>query len=575
MSDEKRPDEVSPKGAETNGGDTGPGPGDVGGGAPEQGPSDASGYPRGDMDQEGGGGADEIRKQVKARAAEEGALDPVQPDVPHDFVMDCLRHDDLGLGMLFAEMHRGQFVYDRTRGVWLFWDRHHWSVADQDIEPKRAVENVCERFMDAKARVQKDLDEAVQVGDKDKISWLTNQRNQLLKTIGKLRRSTGLKSILEFAIVNREGLDIRGDELDQQHWLLPVDTGVVDLRTGDCHDGRPGDYMTKASPAEWQGLYEPCPNWERALLEIMDGNQVMVDFLQRLLGYGITGLTSEAVFPVFHGKGRNGKSLIVDVITEILGSGELAGPIRSEMLLDQGRASSSSGPSSDLMSLWGLRLAFASETDEGRKFSAAKVKWLSGSDKIVGRNPYDKRDVYFTPTHLLFLLTNNKPNAPASDFAFWERALLVPFELSFVNREPKAPNERRADTHLKEKLLDEASGILAWLVRGCLEWQENGLNPPPEVTEATAEYQRDEDLIQDFLDECCYIREGYQVGATDLYDVFTRWWLKFVGKRPLSQKRFGTQLTEKGFEKRKSGTTIYSGLAVNDRWADQDQGSLP
>lgn len=131
--------------------------------------------------------------------------------------------------------------------------------------------------------------------------------------------------------------------------------------------GRPEDYLTKASPVEWQGIDAPRERWDQFILEIMDGDQEMADYLRRLFGCSIVGKVTEHVFAVFHGVGRNGKSLMVDTITEVLG--ELANPIPAEMLLDQGNARSSAGPSPDIMALRGQRLAFASETDEGRKFS--------------------------------------------------------------------------------------------------------------------------------------------------------------------------------------------------------------
>ena len=214
------------------------------------------------------------------------------------------------------------------------------------------------------------------------------------------------------------------------------------------------------------------------------------------------------------------------------------------------------------MALRGQRLAFASETDEGRKFSPSRVKWFSGGDRLTGRNGYDKRMITFTPTHMLFLLTNHKPHAPADDFAFWERLQLIPFELSFVDREPRAKNERRMDKKLGDELKKELPGILAWLVQGCLEWQKHGLNPPPKVLEATAEYRRDEDLLAEFLDECCVLDEQERIQATDLYDVFCWWFSRNISKKKnIAQKTFG-KLAGKRFEKKKIGTYWYMGVKV-------------
>jgi len=288
----------------------------------------------------------------------------------------------------------------------------------------------------------------------------------------------------------------------------------------------------------------------------------MVDYVSRLLGYGITGLNIEHIFPVLYGPGRNGKSLLPEILNYVLGS--LSGSIQSEMLLDQKRPRSSQGPSPDIMTLKGLRLAFASETDEGQRFSAAKVKWLTGGDQLVGRYPHDKYEVRFNSTHLLFLITNRKPMAPGDDFAFWERMHLIPFRLSFVNRDPVADNERRADIYLLEKLKKEAPGILAWLVRGCLAYQKQGLNPPKDIIEATAQYRRDEDILADWLEDYCKVGPDEKGQATDLYDHFVKWYRKNISrKKDFSQRRFGT-LMGRRFEKTKSvGTVFYTGVDLD------------
>jgi putative DNA primase/helicase len=252
------------------------------------------------------------------------------------------------------------------------------------------------------------------------------------------------------------------------------------------------------------------------------------------------------------------------VLTQILIHvlGQLAASIQAEILLDQKRPRSSAGPSPDIMGLKGLRLAFASETDEGQRFSPAKVKWLTGGGQLVGRNPHDKYEIRFIPTHTLILLTNHKPQAPADDFAFWERLHLVPFRLSFVNRNPLASTERRAQKDLVDQLKGEASGILAWLVRGCLIYQKRGLDPPKSIVEATAEYRRDEDLLAQFLEDECFIEDHAQVNATDLYDCFADWFERNISKNVMKQKRFGTMITRRFEKRRLSGSVQYFGLRL-------------
>ena len=182
----------------------------------------------------------------------------------------------------------------------------------------------------------------------------------------------------------------------------------------------------------------------------------------------------------------------------------------------------------------------------------------------MGRAPHDKYETYFSPTHKLVLMTNELPHAPSYDFAFWERVHLVPFELSFVDRKPQTDDELPADKELPERLQKEASGILAWLVRGCLAWQDKGIAPPPIITEATAKFRRDEDTLADFIDECCYIDKSAETKASDLYSAFKDWYEEHVYKNAPSQMKFGKMMVKK-FNREKKGTYIYFGVGLNDQ----------
>lgn len=501
---------------------------------------------------------EERRRAERERRKQQDAA-PVE--ITSKFIRDCLYANEFGDGVLFAEIHTGKFIYDKTAGEWYRWTGHHWEI---DIEEKSlaAVEGVVEKYLqEARDLVTKIAD----CHDDDAKRDMKKTQEFLYARIARLRSDRGRKNCLNFARTNNiNALSITGDRFDINHWLLPCKNGVIDLRTGELKDGKPDDYMVKSSSFEYRGLNEPAPNWEKAVLEIMDNKELLVEFVAKLFGYGVTGHASENILPVFFGQGRNGKTTIVEGVGHALG--DLAGPIQSEMLLDQGRAKNSSGPSPDIMALRGMRIVFASESDEGRRFSPSRVKWLSGSDTLVGRAPHDKRETRFQSSHLLFLLTNNKPHAPADDFAFWERVRLIPFMLSFVDRDPQAANERPADKKLMEKIKLEAPGILAWIVRGCIAWQRDGLIPPTIVKEATASYRREEDILADFIDECCIVDPDGEVNASDLYNKFTLWWEKNVNNKKIpSHKRFGTWMLKKPeFKKEKVGTYKYYGIMLAD-----------
>jgi len=247
------------------------------------------------------------------------------------------------------------------------------------------------------------------------------------------------------------------------------------------------------------------------------------------------------------------KDTILEAISHVLGN-SLAGAVQSELLLDQGRLKSSSGPSADIMRLRGLRLAWASETNEGRKLDAGKIKLLTGGGNLVGRAPYSKYEVSFAQSHTLFLLTNCKPHAPSDDYALWKRMVLIPFTQSFVDS-PEKTNERQVDKYLLEKLKNEAEGILAWLVRGCAAWQKYGLNPPGIVNQAVQDYRNDEDILQQFIEDACFQGNDCMACASDLYEHYKSW-MHNNSMKPLTGTKFGRKMSER-YNKKKVGNINY------------------
>jgi len=481
-------------------------------------------------------------------------------EVDSKFIADCLYTHELGSGILYAALLADKYIYNSKSKEWFIWTGYYWerdvlSAALADIE------KVNERLLkEAKELVEK-IDWADRKKDKDQVKTLKKRQNSIYTRVRNLRSVDGRGKCLTMARSNKiKSLSITGEDFDHDPYLFACANGVIDLKMGEINPGRQQDYISKFSPVEWKGIDEPAPNWEKNLLEIFLNDSILIDYIQRLIGYAMLGVTIEHVLPVLWGEaGRNGKGTMVEMIQYVMGT--YAGPIQAEMLLDQGRGKSSAGPSPDIMSLKGLRIAFASETDQNRYFSTSKVKWLSGGDTLVGRAPHDKYETRFRPSHTLFLMTNNKPHAPAEDAAFWERVHLVPFRVSFVRREPQGDFERPADIYMGDKLRDEAPGILAWMVRGCLQWQAIGLDPPELVTDATREYRRDEDLLADFIDECCFIEADAECGATEIYTLFQDWWQRTVSKKIPAQKKFGRWMGRK-FKKEKVGTYKYFGVGI-------------
>lgn len=498
-------------------------------------------------------------------------------DVNSAFIEKCLNTGELGDGILYAELLRDQFLYSALTKEWFFWAGHHW---ERDLQDRAlyGTEQVTDRLFQEVTDINNRIEEAMRKEKKDLSGRLIKLRERIQKKIWNLRKYDERKKVLKSSLSCEKPISIRGIEFDTDPWLWGCPNGVMDLRTGHFRDGMPDDFISKACPTEWKGWDAPRDNWIKFLMEIFEDKTEIVDYMQCLLGMACIGKPIKHILAVFTGKGRNGKGTLVETLIHVVGP--LAGSIQAEVLLDQRRTRSSSGPSPDIMSLKGLRFAIAAETEEGQRFAASKVKWLTGGSQLVGRNPNDKYETRFDPTHTLFLETNNEPHVSPDDFAFWERTHLIPFRFAFVDRDPVAPDERRAIPELADQLKLDAPGIMAWLFEGCLKFQAEGLNPPKEILDETAAYRRREDMLADFLEaECDTSNLHAEERSKDLYERFIEWYQEHVSskkdKTPTS-KRFGTLLSKRFEKKKVNGVYWYMGISLLtelEKKAREDQSS--
>jgi putative DNA primase/helicase len=471
-------------------------------------------------------------------------------------VLKSLNRNADGDASLFIDLHRGRFIYDCAAGRWYKWAGHYWTE-DLTDEVVQAVSIVVEVY-ETEARRQSWL-RAKAAKEKDKAET-THRENEsaLLKRMKLLQSLNRKQEVLVLARSGSNTLACTGEEWDKDPWILAVSNGVIDLKTGELRPGNPLDFNKTAAPTEWWSKDEPCPIWENFIAEIFGGNSELVVFVQRLLGYGITGLSILHIFIILYGIGRNGKGTMLETLRRTLG--DYAMKTESELLLEQKYSRQAGSPNSGVLSLRGRRIVWASETSDGRKLNTGKVKELVGGDTLNARAVFGKNHVQFEPSHLLLLLTNSRPSAPASDYALWKRIYLIPFEQSFVD-DPVVSNESKADPYLVDKLKSETPGILAWLVRGCLAWQEEGLNPPASVQAATEDYRKDEDYIGKFIDERLVQDKTCSAKAGEAYQAFKKW-CDENGLHPVSGKRFGTEMKQRFDSGKDRDGIFYIGIEV-------------
>ena len=461
---------------------------------------------------------------------------------PSADVLKALQRNEDGDAELFVTLHRGRFCFDHAANRWFVWTGHHWEP-DGTEQALAGVNDVADVYLAEMKRQAWTRAAAEKAGKKKQADIAKHFETLLARRVRDLQTIRRKQAVLHLARAGLGSLGITGDEWDQDPWSLAVENGVIDLQAGTFRPGTPEDYFKTFAPTPWEGVDAPCRTWEATLQSTFGNDGELVAFVGRLAGYAITGKTIEPVFPIAWGSGRNGKTVFLQAMADVLGP-DLAGPVEAELLLESRFTRPSGGPSSDLLHLRGRRLAWVSETNENRRINAGKVKNFSGGDFITGRAPYAARQVTFTPTHKIFLLTNHRPKADAGDKALWLRVLLIPFEAVFVSDpDPAKPQERQADPYLADKLKAERPGILAWLVKGCLAWQREGLNPPKTVLVATQQYKDAEDTIKMFLQECCADGPTRTVGAGALFEAYKKY-CEDNGERPGTQVKFSRYIGE-------------------------------
>lgn len=463
------------------------------------------------------------QRELERIAQSIGRYDPEPPKII------ALQHlTEIDAAHALVDQHGANVRYCGKAGGWLVWDDRRWK-RDEDGSINRLAEDATTKIADA----------ASDIPD------LEARKAQLTFAMG-LRKRRVLENVVAAASW-QDGIAI-GDpaRFDADPWLLNVTNGTVDLRTGELLSHDRANLLTKIVNIEYNAQAD-CPRWDRFLAEIFAGDRETIDFVQRAVGYTLTGLNREHCLFVLHGTGANGKSTFLSILERLLG--------------DYGRAAAAStftdrqsgAPSNDLAALKGARFVSSVETTDRASLAEGFVKSTTGGDRITARFLY--QDFFdFEPVFKLWLGTNHKPVIRGVDEGIWRRIRLIPFTERFEGN--------RRDEDLRSKLENELPGILAQAIRGCLEWQRLGLSPSITVAQATASYRTEMDTFASFLDEWCIIRDGTRVKASELYQAY-RSWAEANGEKPVSQRWFGLRLSERGFNKKPiDGYPHYHGLGL-------------
>lgn len=433
------------------------------------------------------------------------------------------RLTEAGSAERFAEQHGDQVRFDHTRKRWLLWRGHRWAP-DADA----AIHRLALAFVRGWQREVLDL---------------PGEKESAMKFLLRLERRDALASMIGLA-ASLKPLADDGRDWDADPDLLGVPNGVVDLRSGELRDGRPEDRITMQAAVAFDPA-ATCPRWEQFVAEILPDLDT-ANFIHRAIGYALTGHTSEQILLFLLGRGANGKGTLQDVLRRMLGD---YGHALAFSVLEETRAGS---PSNELAALAGRRLVISSETSEGRRLDAGRVKWLTGGDQIRARFLY-LESFEFTPTFKFMLAANHRPVVADDSPGFWRRIRLIPFTKTFA-----------VDPTLAPALAAELPGILAWAVRGCLLWRSEGLRAPEAVLTATEAYRETSDMLGSFLAEACETGAGLSVAAGDLYRQYGSWAAsQGIGERErLSATAFGRRMGERFVASRSRSGKRYCGVGL-------------
>jgi putative DNA primase/helicase len=455
------------------------------------------------------------------RARERGWIDETHP-------LD--RHTDLGNARRFVKKHGRDVRFVPEWGKWIVWNGFKWKIDNDGAAMRLAKETVEAMYPEALALAND--------GD----------RTQLLKHAFKSQAEARLKAMVSLA-ESEAPVVLAAHKLDADSWLLGVQNGVVNLKTGQFRPARQEDMITKRAEVAFDAAAK-CPEWLKFLATVTGDDADLQSYLQRVMGYTLTGSVREEVLFVLYGTGSNGKSTFRETVHSLLGDYALAAD--AGLLIER---KNPGGATPELARLKGRRLISINETSENDHLNEARVKFITSQDKITARSLY--QDFFdFDPSHKAFLTTNHKPIIRGADIGIWRRIHLLPFTVAI--RADKVERDFR-----ERRLMPELPGILNWALAGLAAYREQGLNPPVAVSASTQEYRSDMDVVGQWIAERCEQDPNARVPTSLAYDDYSRWAEEEAGWA-IKKLTFRRHLSDRGFGAAKSahGRRVIRGLRL-------------
>ena len=425
------------------------------------------------------------------------------------------------MSFLFGDWIR----YCAELGKWYIWDGVKWAQ-DRSLRICRCAREVIDQMY--MAGMELDGTERVEY-----MRYVTG-----VESLGRTR------AMIDYAS-SEKAIAITKDKLDQDPLLLNTKSGTVDLRTGSLKKHDPKDLITKSVGYPFDES-AGCPRFTQFLGEII-GDKELIDFLQLAVGWSLTGIQREQKMLILHGVGNNGKTTLVNTLLKLLGDYSCETPVQSLLVKRY------EGIPNDIARLEGMRFVTAMESGKYRRLNESLIKQLTGGDPISARFLHHEY-FQFVPTFKIWFMTNHVPQINEVGIAMWRRLIRIPFD--------KQIPEVKRDIDLGHKLEMELPGILNWAIEGCLKWQKDGLVIPKRIKDSTMELRKDMDILAGFLSSCCEINKQCESRAMKLYEAY-RTWCENTGEKPVSERKLGLELRERGFCKRHSNKgSVWQGIGL-------------
>lgn len=433
----------------------------------------------------------------------------------------------------FINLYHSELLYVPPWKDWLSWDGQRWA-RNNGVGVNQRAQRYAASLWDAIAKA-------------GKASTITgDDMGRLVKFVSATNQAKAIDNFIKLARVD-ERIVCPVDELNSDPNLLNCVNGTIDLTTGKLRPHNPADRITQLANV----VYDPnatCPRWLETLGLIFNGKQDVIRYVQQLLGYSISGDTGEHLLPIAYGKGCNGKSTVWNSVAHLLG--DYATLANDELLLGD-----KSNHPTEKAALYQKRFVAISEPEKSSRLRESRVKELTG-DRMITARRMNENFWTFQRTHTFWLSTNHLPRIDGTDEGVWRRVKLIPFTVDLRDKVKPIPDFD------KWLILNEGPGILAWLVRGFLDYQGNGLQEPEIVTEATSKYRGESDPLGDFIADYCVESPEAEVGANDFYQAYRE---QFKGQ--LNQNEFAEGMKDR-FEKCRPNSgqfrkkTIYKGVRL-------------